>query len=227
MKSTIHIPAAMRLGRSTASIYCYPYNKATGKTVTTYIGSFRVDINPKLVPFDLELEPGQRKAGITLSANAPFALGPEHAQVIREWLQKNGTFLRLQDIHEAKRAVERNTLKQELREEILRELAIEQQRDRDAQKHVTVGLALVEAEAALLMACNELRSEVEAATSRGQQLTQRRSLNTAVREGMSDLDLLQARANRIRVLALSQFERACQDAGLMLKPQRKRKAQAS
>jgi len=77
------------------------------------------------------------------------------------------------------------------------------------------------------MACNELRSEVEAATSRGHQLAQRRSLNTAVREGMSDLDLLQVRANRIRVLALSQFERACQDAGLMLKPQRKSKAQAS
>jgi hypothetical protein len=224
MKNTIHIPAKTRSGRATASIYCYPYNKETGKTMTQYIGSFRIDMDPDAVPSDLELEPGERRAGITITSNAPFKLQPEHLAIIKSWLEVNGTYRQTRAALVAHKEQVRATLKAELQEEIRREMEQEKLAARQALRATTVGLALVEAEAAVIRACEELLAEAELAVANGSKLSQRRSLNTTVREGMSSLDILQARANRIRVDAVAQLEQACQKAGLMVTPKRRAKS---
>jgi hypothetical protein len=109
-----------------------------------------------------------------------------------------------------------------VREEVRRELEQEQLAARQAKRAGTVGAALIEAEAAVLRACEELLAEAKAAAAAGSQLAHRRSLNTTVRASMSTLDVLQARANRVRVDAIAKLEQACQDAGLMVRPERRR-----
>jgi hypothetical protein len=64
-----------RGSRATASIYCYPYNKTTGKTMTRYVGSFRVDLDPDAVPRGVELQPGERQAGITTAVQRGYGHG--------------------------------------------------------------------------------------------------------------------------------------------------------
>jgi len=222
MKTTIHIPTRTRPGRATASIYCYPYNKTTGKTMTRYVGSFRVDLNPDAVPREAELQPGERRDGITVSAEAPFMLGPAHLEAIRAWLEVHGTYRRMLAEQVSRAEEERTALKAAVREEVRRELEEELLAARQAKRAGTVGAALIEAEAAVLRACEELLAEAKAAAAAGSQLSHRRSLNTTVRAGMSTLDVLQARANRVRVDAIAKLEQACQTAGLMVKPERKR-----
>lgn len=222
MKATIHIPTQPRPGRATASIYCYPYNPATGKTMTRYVGSFRVDLNPDAVPRGVDLQPGTRRDGISISPQAPFTLKLEHLEGIRAWLEAHGTYRRTVAEQIARTEQERAALKSALREEVRRELEQEQLAARQAQWSQTVGSALMEAETAVLRACDELLTEAKAATARGSQLTHRRSLNTTLRPDMSDLDILQARANRVRVDAIARLEQVCQAAGLMVRPERKR-----
>lgn len=223
MKNTIHIPAKTRPGRATASIYCYPYNKATGKTMTRYIGSVRIDMDPEMVPLDTELKPGERRAGITITRNAPFKLELEHLVHIKTWLGAHGTYRQNRAAELAQSERERIALKAELREEVRRELQQEQLDARHALRAQTVGLSLIEAEAAIVQACKELLTEAQLATESGSKLSHRRSLNTTVRPDMSTLDILQARANRIRVHAIGQLEQACQAASLMVKPARRTK----
>lgn len=223
MKNTIHIPAKTRPGRATASIYCYPYNKVTGKTMTRYIGSFRIDMDPEAVPLGIELGPGERHAGITITRHAPFKLQPEHFVLIKGWLEAYGTYRQARAAQLAQNERERTALKAELREEIRREMNQEQLDARQAMRAKTIGLALIEAETAVLRACEELLAEAQLAAASGSKLSHRRSLNTTVRSDMSTLDILQARANRIRVHAIGQLEQACQAAALMVKPARRAK----
>lgn len=222
MKTTIHIPTRTRPGRATASIYCYPYIKTTGKTMTRYVGSFRVDLDPDAVPREAELQPGERRDGITVSPGAPFTLGPAHLEAIRAWLEVHGTYRRMLAEQLSRAEEERAALKAAVREEVRRELEQELLAARQAKRAGTVGTALMEAEAAVLRACEELLAEAKAAAAAGSQLSHRRSLNTTVRPGMSALDVLQARANRVRVDAIAKLEQACQDAGLMVRPERRR-----
>lgn len=222
MKTTIHIPTRTRPGRATASIYCYPYIKTTGKTMTRYVGSFRVDLDPDAVPREAELQPGERRDGITVSAEAPFTLGPAHLEAIRAWLEVHGTYRRMLAEQVSRAEEERAALKAAVREEVRRELEEELLAARQAKRAGTVGTAPMEAEAAVLRACEELLAEAKAAATAGSQLAHRRSLNTTVRPGMSALDVLQARANRVRVDAIAKLEQACQDAGLMVRPERRR-----
>lgn len=222
MKQTIHIPARTRAGRTTVAIYCYPYDKATGKTRTRYVGSLRVDTDPDTVSADSEVPPGARLVGITVSPNAPFSLGPEQLSAIKSWLVKHGTFLQNRDAAEALREQEHARLKEQLQREVREELAHEQLAARQALRERTVGLALVEAEAAILRACDDLMVEAQAAFEAGNRLTHRRSLNTDVRGDMPVLDVLQARANRVRVTAVNRLEHVCQTVGLMVRPERRR-----
>jgi hypothetical protein len=190
--------------------------------MTRYVGSFRVDLDPDAVPRGVELQPGEREAGITVSAEAPFALGPAHLEAIRAWLEVHGNFRRTLAEQVSRAQQERAALKAAVREEVRRELEQEQLAARQAKRAGTVGAALIEAEAAVLRACEELLDEAKAAAAAGSQLAHRRSLNTTVRAGMSTLDVLQARANRVRGGAIAKLEQACQDAGLMVRPERRR-----
>jgi len=168
MKNNIHIPTKTRPGRATASIYCYPYNPTTGKTMTRYVGSFRVDLDPDAVPRGVELQPGERRAGITISPQAPFSLGPESLEAIRAWLETHGTYRRLvaEQVHRVER--ERAALRAALRDEVRRELEQEQLAARQVHRSKTVGAALMEAEAAVLRACEELLAEAKAASAAGE-----------------------------------------------------------
>lgn len=228
MTNHLHIPTRPRPGRATVTLYCYPYNKATGKTMTRYVGSLRLDMDPDALPLETVLQPGERCCGLTVSARAPFALQRHHMETIRQWLNRHGTYRQHRHAQQARERQEREALKAVCREEVRQELA---QAQADAQRQAraqTVGYALVEAEAALLQACDELLAEAQTAAAGGHALSHRRSLNTAIRPGMSPLDVLQARANRIRVDALARLEQVCQAAGLMVKPARRgvRKAAA-
>lgn len=131
--------------------------------MTRYVGSFRVDLDRDAVRRGVELQPGERMDGITVSAEAPFTLGPAHLEVIRVWLEVHGTFRRTLAEQVSRAKEERAALKAALREEVRRELEHEQLAARQAKRAGTIGAALTEAEAAVLRACEELLAEANAA----------------------------------------------------------------
>lgn len=221
MPNHLYIPQQVRPGRTTVSMYCHRYNPETGKTVTIYVGSFRVDLDPAEVP-QTPLAAGQRCAGISISPQAPFSLETEHLLDIQRWLIVHGSYLRDHAIKRSEKAKETAVLKAQLREEIRRELEHESAAAREVFETHTVGWALLEAEEALRRAIHHLPNEVAAAKAKGVRLRRIRSLNTQITDDMSALDVLQALVNRIRLTAISDFEQACKATGLMIGSKRRK-----
>lgn len=94
-------------------------------------------------------------------------------------------------------------------------------------RHNLACAALAQAAEALERAAHVLPDAVAAAQRQGHALTSRRSQRLEVHASPSLLDALQARANRVRLLAFDVFTSALQAAGLMESRGRKKGATAS
>lgn len=225
---------APRAPRTTASLVTHRYDERSKRTATVYLGSFSVDLDPNDIPDDTTIAAGEARHGIRLRPTAPFALASDDVALIRDWLRAHGTHTRqvaLMQLAAAQRAqrrqAERAKLVAEVEAEVRARVLAEQSAAIDDLRARTVGYDLLQAEEALERAAEALRREAADAAAAGHRLSSIRYQGTDPTRATSPLDVLQARANRIRRLAIVAFEQACKDAGLMTRKSRSKKSGAS
>ena len=180
-------------GKNTASIVAQVYDKAERRTKTVYVASFSVASSPDSAPACVKLASAAAAAGFTLELATAL---------VQPWLKLNSTFGHPKQFDP------------ELVEQVRRELAAE-----GSNRVLIEGqddLALIET--VLRGATVSLVAEAAALHQRGLKLTRtQRCVETVAHEGANALDVLQARANNIRLKLVPAFVKACQDAKLMVK----------
>lgn len=220
---TFHIKAP-RNGAPSAAVVGYEYDTTSKRTRTVYLGSVQVDADPDEPGRALRLQPGKLLCG------QPFALTSEHLELVRDWLEEHGSYREMQ--RDAQRALELERIveaeaQDRLRGRIEAELrvALEGQwrAEFDAQVAAQRADPMQAAVDALATASAFVKSEAKRLRQGGIRLARIRSTQLEAGQSASELDRLQARANRVRLAAFDAFATGCKEAGLMAAQKRGKK----
>jgi len=220
-----------RPGRSTVTMVTHVYDHDTRRTRTVYLGSFSVGLDPDVLPPDGCIPPGSRCHGISLSTAATTDFGPEDLAVIREWLEVHGSHCREQaarrvrvQAEQDRRAGETEALRRqveaELRVRVEQELRESMEQERRASEPEPVDAAMMALDRAaeyIVQLAAQLRAD-------GHEVSNIRRAIVKVGASASPLDLLQARANRVRLEGFARFEAGCKSARVMAHRSRQRVA---
>lgn len=210
-----------RTGSVTVSLVTHEYDATLKRTKTVYLGSFRRDLDPTLIPL------GQSDEAAVV---APFIRGREGPTPfswdvlarIREWLQQHGTYRQVQEARVAAeraegaaREAEQDSLRTQIEAEVLRALGGCWRPSGTVASAESAEYALVQVAQALELAAAEIERGAAQMRAAGHRLTSVRSQATDVNSDGNPLDRLQAKTNRVRLEAFGLFISACQSAGLM------------
>lgn len=220
---------SLRAGELSAAIVGYTYDEKTKRTRTVYLGSVRADADPEDPARATRLRPGAQLGG------KPVVLTSERLDKVRCWLAENGTFYakalaaraeaRAQAEREAQRlALERQAIEASLRTRL--EAQWREEFERTLLTQISSTNPLESAICQLECAAAHIQLEAMRLRKAGVRLTNRRSLNQLEERCRTDLDRLQAQANRLRASAFTAFAYACKDAGLMTAQRRPSKAKS-
>lgn len=218
---TFHIKH-LRDGEQSAAIVGYSYDEASRRTRTIYLGSVRVDANPDHPHRAVRLRPNKSLNGQLVQ------LTPERLDLVRSWLEEHGTYRTKQRAADEAAMYYRIQLEEQERcrmERIETELRARLESQWRAafdavtphQDPLKLALDVVE------KACEFVKAEAVRLREEGGKLSRVRSTQTDVDQCKTELDRLQARANKLRLIALDAFEKECKEAGLMAAQKRGRK----
>lgn len=204
-----------RGGAQRATLVTHHYDNETRRTKTVYLGSVDIRLDPEQVRQGLaegiHIKPGARAWSV------PFVDDADVRTRIADWLTRHGTFAQteLAALTAKERQLEadrvaRRQLEAEVRilieADVRAELIAEMERQR---------LHPVDAAAAAVKAASEaLIDEAHRLREAGCRLTSVRAQGLTS-DGGTQLDVLQAAANRLRLHEFAAFESACKKAGLM------------
>lgn len=211
-----------RPGRSTVTMVTHVYDPETRRTRTVYLGSFGIGLDPDVLPTDGCIPPGGRCHGVSLSAAASTGFGPDDMAAIRDWLVAHGSHHRelaarrlWAQAEEDRRAREMESLRRQVEAELrpqvereVRELMVQEQRASELEP-------LEAAMAALDTAAEYVVSLAARLRAGGHEVSNARRASLKAAPGGNPLDILQARANRVRLKGFARFETGCKDARLM------------
>jgi hypothetical protein len=226
-KFVIKTPKA---GRSTVELITHRYlSKEAAKaqslyrgTQTIYLGSFSIDLDPGRLGEVQVVCAGDASSGISLRPGVmvdgqPFELDAGDVNEIRDWLLQHGGHVRQQQRVAQLRAEREETLatlRQQLECEIRAELRQSLRTELLSELRPSAAVpALQAAEEALQAAAVALVAEVERLRADGARVSPRRTKSAVDRDPA--VDTLRKATERLRRDAFSEFENACQTAGLM------------
>lgn len=205
-----------RRGAQRATLTTHHYDLETRRTQTIYLGSVDIRLDPERVRQGLADEGIHIKPGAVASC-IPFVADAGVRSEIADWLQVHGTYAQielaalrakerqLEAEHTARRLVEAEVRKR-IEADVRAELTAEMERQR---------MPPVDAAAAALKAASEaLIAEARQLRGAGCRLTSVLAQGLTA-DGGTQLDALQAAANRLRLQEFAAFESACKEAGLM------------
>lgn len=205
-----------RDGAQRATLVTHHYDPSTRRTCTVYLGSVDISLDPERVRQGLAEEQIHIKPA-AMAWSVPFVVDAGVSAEIADWLERHGTFAQIELAAfiekerqlEAERAA-RRLVEAEVRRcieaDVRAELAAEMERER---------LPPVDAAIAAMKAASEaLIGEAQRLRESGSRLTSIRAQCLTSDSG-TQLDALQAAANRLRLHEFAAFESACKKAGLM------------
>ncbi|MFG6458391.1 hypothetical protein [Roseateles sp. BYS96W] len=205
-----------RGGAQRATLVTHQYDLMTQRTRTVYLGSVDIRLNPDRLRSGLADEEVHIKPAAVACAT-PFVVDAGVRTEIADWLELHGTFAqtelaaqrekerRLEAELAARREVEavvRSSIEADVRAELAAEM--EQHRLHPVDAAVAAVKAAGEALIAEALQLRELGSRLTSIRAQG--------VNAV---GGTQLDALQAAANRLRLQEFAAFESACKKAGLM------------